>query len=105
MASPTPATDSAIQAAYAEGRQMGLSIAAVAMSAVAFLSLLGLEKALLALTLALLVLREARPGSQPRNRAKIAAVIAAVYCVCFVTALIVFRAQIAELIQMLQRMG
>ena len=97
--------DTAVQNAYADGKRMGIAISAVAMSLVAFLSLLGLEKALLALTLGLIVIRGAERGSPEARSAKVAVAVAAVYITCFLTAVVLFHDRIAEFLKMLQKLS
>ena len=91
--------------AYSQGRRAGLATAALAASGVAFLSLLGIEKAALALTLGILALRQARPASAARRLALMAIVIAAVYVVSFFTLLWLYRDELAQLIRLLHQLG
>jgi hypothetical protein len=93
------------QAAYREGRQTGMALSALALSIVSFISLLGLEKAILALVLGALVLREAQGGSPARRKATTAVVVASVYAVFFFVTLAVFHDKIAVLIRTLQQMS
>lgn len=94
--------------AYDAGRRAGLSIGALAASLVAFVSLLGLEKALLALTLAILALAGGRRGGGRRSGRRMAACAIGVSCVYIVTyavILIVFRSQLAKLLHLMQQLG
>lgn len=105
MTNQNPTIEAANQQAFAEGRLAGLAIGALATSAVAFISLLGLEKALLALALSYFVMRDAKKDSPQRKPAKIALVVALVYVTCYVTMIVLFHDKIAELIRMLQKLG
>ena len=97
-------TDSA-RAAYADGRRAGLAVAALAVGAVAFISLLGVEKAILAFVLAGLSLAGAMPGSQARRISFVAMLIAGLYMLTYVTVLVMYHDKLAELISMLQKLG
>jgi len=91
--------------AFREGRQAGLAVAAVAMSAIAFVSLLGLEKAILAAALALLARRGTVAGSHSRRLARLALAIAILYALTFVAVMALYHEKLAELIRLLQHMG
>jgi hypothetical protein len=93
-----------IDQAYDRGRRTGLAIGALAASLVAFISLLGLEKALLALTLAFLALSGA-PRGGARRMGRWAIGISCVYIVTYVVVLIVFHRRIEEFVHQLQRLS
>ncbi len=59
----TPEREITQNQAFDDGRRAGLAIAALSLSLVAFLNLLGTEKAILAIVLGLLARRGSRPGS------------------------------------------
>lgn len=61
-----------VAAAFEDGRRAGLAAAAMALSLVAFFSLLGAEKALLAIALGMMARRGSRPGSAGRRLATVA---------------------------------
>lgn len=94
-----------VEAAFREGRRAGLALGALAISIVAFISLLGLEKALLALVLGVFVARDAGAGSPVRKRAVMAIVVACVYVVAFVVMVVLFHDKFAALIRSLQQLG
>lgn len=98
-------TEDVRNSAYQEGRRAGLALAALAASLVAFLSLLGLEKALLAMALAYLASRGAVHSSRSRRLAGWALLISLLYTGLFATVLIVFHAKLAEIIRLLQQLG
>lgn len=92
------------RAALLQGRREGLATAALAAACLAFVNLLGAEKALLALTLAGLAVRGLPPGAA-RGRALAAVGLSAVYLATVVTVLILFRHELADLIRLLKDLG
>jgi hypothetical protein len=101
---PDPPVDP-VQAAYASGRRHGLAIGALAMSIVAFISLLGVEKAILAFSLALLARRGAGQGAPARRLTTWAIALNALYGALFVLLVALYWRQFGELLQALQRLG
>lgn len=99
-----PAFDSVV-AAYQEGRRIGLATAALALSLVAYINLLGIEKSVLAGVLAFLALRGAGTGSQPLRRGRVALVIAALHVVFLVAVLSIFHDKLLQLVPLLQKLG
>lgn len=99
-----PGTD-ALAGAYADGRRAGLALGALAAAGVAFISLLGIEKAILAFVLACLAYRGARPGSAAKRLSIVALVLAGLYTVTFLVVLVIFHQDILELIRLLQKLG
>ncbi|HTL51181.1 MAG TPA: hypothetical protein VL860_01265 [Planctomycetota bacterium] len=91
--------------AYQAGQRSGLAIAAVAASAVAFISLLGIEKALLAVVLALLARRGAALPTPARKLSGIALGLSGLYAAFFVTVLVLFHDKVAEFIRLLQQLS
>jgi Mn2+/Fe2+ NRAMP family transporter len=91
--------------AFREGKSAGLAIAAIAGGAVAFISLLGLEKAILAILLAVLARRGAAPESHTRRLASVAIGLGLLYVVIFAVVMALFRDELGELIRLLQQMG
>lgn len=91
-------------AALRRGRSDGLAFAALALSLVSFTNLLGAEKAALAIVLAVLALRSATPGAV-RTRSWAAIALASIYIVSIATVLVMFREELAHLIQLLQDLG
>jgi hypothetical protein len=87
------------------GRSTGLAIAALALSIVSFISLLGAEKAILAIVLGLLAARAAAPGSLPRKLAVAAVSIAIVFLLTCAVIVVVYWDKLAELIQLLQKLS
>ncbi len=93
------------EAAYREGRSAGLALAALAVSAVAFISLLGIEKAVLALALAVLGLRGAASGSSARRLGIAAIVIACIYAATYIVVMALYPDKISALLRTLQQLG
>ena len=91
--------------AFDAGRRAGLAVAALALSVVAFLSLLGAEKAILALVLAAAALRGARAGAPARRLAVAAVVLATLFLITVAVVLVVFWDQLAELVALLEKLS
>jgi NADH:ubiquinone oxidoreductase subunit K len=102
---PTRPAEDSVSAAYRQGRKAGLALAALALSIVAFISLLGLEKAILAGVLAIVSLSGSAPDSPARRFGVAAIVVACVYAVTFVILMVVFRDKLFELVHLLQQLG
>ena len=94
-----------MQAAYDEGRRAGLAAAALALSIVAFVNLLGMEKSILAAVLALVALRGAIPGAALRRRARVALAFALVHVITVVTLVVHFRDKFGELLRLLHKLS
>jgi hypothetical protein len=92
-----------LPASYEQGRRAGLATAAVALGLVSFITLLGLEKAILAVVLGAMAMR----GSDgTTRRLGIAAVIlGTLFALTVGILLIVFRDRFAELIRLLRQLG
>jgi predicted branched-subunit amino acid permease len=97
MSSPNTNPRDAERIAYEKGRNVGLAIGALAVSVIAYINLLGIEKSLLAIVLAILALQNARSLSTPRFRAQLALVLASIHAVTVIVIVIVFREKLAEL--------
>ncbi|MBI4581171.1 MAG: hypothetical protein HY718_15825 [Planctomycetes bacterium] len=91
--------------AYQQGRRAGLATAALAMSIVAFISLLGVEKAVLAAVLAVVSLRGLSPGTRGRRLGLAALVIVGLYAVTFIVVVVAFHEKFARLFHLLQQLG
>lgn len=94
-----------VEAAYDDGRRVGLATAALALSITAFINLLGLEKSLLAIVLAVLALRGTQRARTALGRGRAALAIGIVHIVIFVTVLVAFHRQLAQLMHLLQQIG
>jgi hypothetical protein len=91
--------------AFEDGRRAGLATAALAVSLIAFLSLLGAEKALLAIALGFLARRGSRVGLASRKLATIAIGIATVFLVTVAITLIVFWNELVGLVHYLMQLS
>lgn len=86
------------------GRGEGLATAAIALGALSFIQLLGAEKALLAIALAVIALRDT--GSpRGRRRAFTAIALGAVYLLVAATTLVIFHDRLGELIRLVKMLG
>jgi hypothetical protein len=92
------------QAALLRGRLEGLATAALAAGCVAFINLLGAEKALLAVTLAGLAL-SGLPAGRARGRALAAMALGVLYVATIVTVLVLYHEKLAHLVQFLKDLG
>ncbi len=105
MQSGSTAAQDPVTRAFDDGRRAGLATAAMALSLVAFFSLLGAEKALLAIALGLLARRGAQPGSAGRRLAGIAIGIASVFLVSIAFVLVVFWNELVGLVNYLRQLS
>ena len=106
MPEPSPSTErDPLLVAYDRGRRVGLATAALALSATAYLNLLGAEKSILAITLALLASRGADSVALASARARIAVVLAVVHLVVIATVLVLFQDRLRELLHLLRTLG
>ncbi|MFT3880615.1 MAG: hypothetical protein QM703_13240 [Gemmatales bacterium] len=99
------ATIDPVAQAFDAGRRAGLATAALAISLVAFLSLLGAEKALLAIALAILAKRGAQPGSAGNRLATVAIGIATVFLITITFVLIVFWKELVNFVHYLMQLS
>ncbi len=91
--------------AFCAGRRVGFGISAVALSLVGFLSLLGAEKAILAIVLGSLAIRGSHRGALARRFGITAICLAAVFLVTMAVVLVVCRGQLLEFLQMLHKLS
>lgn len=90
--------------ARSRGRREGLALAALSLSLISFLNLLGVEKSILAIVLAAAAL--AGPKDEPgRRRSFIALGLSALHVVTIVVVLIMFREQLGELLRLLSKLS
>ena len=101
----TSASDNPVTQAFDAGRRAGLATAALALSFVAFLSLLGAEKAILAIALGVLALRGSQPGSAGRRLATTAIVVGSVFLVSMTIILIMFWNELVGLVEHLRQLS
>jgi hypothetical protein len=93
------------QTAYEEGRRFGLATAALALGVVSFVNMLGIEKSILAIVLAVLAIHGAGFRTAVRRRGRTALLIASVHVVTSVVVLVIFRAKLTELVQLLHKLS
>jgi hypothetical protein len=91
--------------AFRAGRRVGFGISAFVLGLVSFLSLLGAEKAILAMILGVMAIRGSGQGALARRLGTIAICLGAAFLVTMVVILIVFRGQVLEFVQMLQKLS
>lgn len=91
-------------AAVQRGRTEGLAIAALALSLVSFVNLLGAEKALLSLVLGALAFGGAQTAVV-RRRSLLAMGFSLLYVCTVVVVLVVFREKLGHLIQLLHELS
>ena len=91
--------------AFRAGRRVGFGISALVLGLVGFLSLLGAEKAILAIVLGAMAIRGSGHGTLARRLGVIAICLGAVFLGTMVVVLIVFRGQVLEFLQTLQRLS
>jgi hypothetical protein len=101
---PSVAED-AVAEAFEAGRRAGLATAALALSLVAFFSLLGAEKALLAIALGIMARRGSRPGSAGRRLATVAIGIATVFLISIGFILVWFWKELEDLVVHLRQLS
>jgi hypothetical protein len=104
MATTSPSQEP-IAEAFDAGRRAGLAVAAVALGVVTFLSLLGLEKAGLAIILGVLALRGRTVGVATRRLAMAAIGLGTLFVVSLVILLVVYWDRLAWFIRELQKLS
>ena len=98
-------TEDQLAQAFDTGRRAGMATAALALSFVAFFSLLGAEKALLAIALGLLARRGSQPGSAGRRLATVAIGVATVFLVSMAFILIMFWNELVGLVNYFRQLS
>lgn len=91
--------------AFAKGRRHGFAIAALLLSLVSFVSLLGAEKALTAIVLGTLAIKGAEAGSLPRKMGTAAIIISTLFLVTVAIVLIVFWDKAIEIVRLLEQLS
>jgi uncharacterized BrkB/YihY/UPF0761 family membrane protein len=104
MTDSTEAVQRDVAAARNQGRRQGLAIAALALGLVSFLNLLGAEKSILAIVLAI----SAMSGSvsrQVRRRSLAAIGLAILHLVTIGVVLVLFQEELGQLVELLQKLA
>jgi hypothetical protein len=91
--------------AFDAGRRAGLAVAALALGCVAFLSLLGMEKAGLAIILGIVALRGGKAGLATRRLALAAIGLGALFILTVIILLVVYWERVRQLITELQKLS
>lgn len=91
-------------AAYRQGWRAGVALGALAFAVCAFINLLGAEKSIPAIVLAVIAFRGAQPGPA-RVRALAALGIATVHLALVAVVLVVFHDKLSKLLGLLQSLG
>jgi hypothetical protein len=103
--SEAPGQSSGVAKAFAAGRSAGLAIAALAAGVISFVSLLGAEKAVLAVVLGILAIRGAAPGSSARRLGILGILLGGLFVVTLVVLLAVLHDQFAKLVRLLHQLS
>jgi hypothetical protein len=99
------AREGLVEEAFDAGRRAGFAVSAVALGLVSFLSLLGAEKAVLAIVLGVLALRGAPPGSSARRMGVAAVCLGALFLVTVGVVLVVYGDKLLELVRLLKKLS
>jgi hypothetical protein len=91
--------------AYDTGRRVGFGVSALALGLVTFLSLIGAEKAILAIVLGTLAVRGSKARSLSRRLGTAAVVLGAVFLVTVGVVLVVFWDACVEFVIQAQRLS
>ncbi|MHC4407180.1 MAG: hypothetical protein ACYTG0_46805 [Planctomycetota bacterium] len=91
--------------AYDAGRRVGFGISALALGLVSFLSLLGAEKAILAIVLGALAVRGSDPIPLSRRLGGVAIVLGVVFLLTMGVVLVVFWDRAVEFVRLLQQLS
>jgi hypothetical protein len=94
-----------VQAAFQEGRGVGLATGAMALSVVAFFNLLGIEKSILAGVLAILALQSVGASRAVIRRGQAALIVAAIHLITVVAVIALFHDKLLQLVHLLQKLG
>lgn len=97
-------TETAEQA-YQRGRRVGLATGAIALAVIAYVNLLGVEKSLLAVVLAIAALRGGAMSSIARTRGRIALALASLHALTVVVVVVLFHQKLTELLRQLVRLS
>lgn len=96
MSIPATASDPAA-VAYDEGRRVGLATGALALSVVSYVNLLGIEKSLLAIALAIVALQGAGSFHAALRRGRVALAFALIHAVTVVAVVAIFHEKLTQL--------
>jgi hypothetical protein len=91
--------------AYDAGRRVGYGVSALALGLVTFLSLLGTEKAILAMALGFLAVRGSASSPLSRRLGSAAIMLGVVFLLTVGVVLVVFWDQAVEFVRLLQQLS
>ena len=91
--------------AYDAGRRVGFGVSALALGLVTFLSLLGAEKAILAVVLGALAIRGSKSGALSRRLGRAAITLGIAFLLTVGIVLVVFWDQAVEFARLLQQLS
>ena len=101
----TTGNNQEVTEAFRAGRCVGFGISALTLALVGFVSLLGAEKAILAIVLGILAIRGSGRGTQARRLGIAAISVGTFFILALVVSLVLFWGQIQHFIQMLQKLS
>jgi hypothetical protein len=104
MANPG-VNESQMAGAFHAGRRVGFAVSAVSLSLVTFLSLLGAEKAILAMVLGVLAMRGAEPGTLAKRLGLAAIAIGGLFMVTAAVLLAVFWTDVVDFVELLDKLS
>jgi len=91
--------------AYNVGRRVGFGISALVLSIVAYLSMLGFEKAILAIVLGVLAIKSAENNTIAKRLGIISICLGILFIITAIVVLIIFRDKVAEFITLLKQIS
>jgi|GEM_PF-379621 len=97
--------DDSLKEAFVLGRNSGIAIAAVTMSLVAFLNLLGMEKSIVAVVFGIIVLKNSPKGQVAYKMGKAAVMIGILHILTVIVVVTVYWNKINELIELLMTLS
>jgi len=100
-----PQSESPSLAAFEQGRRSGFATAALAVALVSFLSLLGVEKAILAIALAFVSLRSNATDPGCRRTSLLAIALAALFILSVIVLLAIFHDKLLQMVRLLQQLS
>lgn len=93
------------QQGFDAGRKHGIAIAALVISLISFVTLLGTEKGITAIVLGALAAKGAAPGSFPARIGKVAIVLGSLFLVTVAAVLTLFWSDVVEFVRLLEKLS
>lgn len=91
--------------AYDQGRRAGLATAALLVGVVSFISMLGVEKALMAITLGALAIKGRAAGRRARRMGIAAIVLGSIFVATVAVVLVLLWDKVGEFLRLLQQLS